>query len=337
MEGVGEVTLTAVPTGPTTQSTDPDVPLDLGRTDSGADRVFRFVLAIAAAIVLLILVAVVAFLVSHGWNALRVAGWKLFTGNTWAPDLGKFDIWPLLLGTVAIAVVALIIAMPVSIATALLINEYLPPRLRPILTGVVDVLATVPSIIYGFWGLELISHLQAPSAKWLVDHVSFVPFFRTPTPDAYVNSVFACGLVCAVTIIPIVTSVSRDVMSQTPRDACEAAVGLGGTRWGMISDVIFPFSRNGIVSAGLLGLGRGLGETMIVVLILSSAKKVTPALMGPQGLGSIAQEITLQFPTETHLGQSALVLAALVLFFTTLIVNILSRLIVGKSQMGTSR
>ena len=331
------MTLTAAPTGPTTPSIEPEVPLELGRTDTGADRVFRFVLAVAAGIVLLILLSVVLFLMANGWDALRVAGWKLLTGTTWAPDLGKFDIWPLLLGTVAIAVVSLIIAMPVSIATALLINEYLPPRLRPLLTGVVDVLATIPSIVYGFWGLELISKLQAPSAKWLVDHVSFVPFFRTPTPDAYVNSVFACSLVCAITIIPIITSVSRDVMSQTPRDACEAAVGLGGTRWGMISDVIFPFSRNGIVSAGLLGLGRGLGETMIVVLILSSAKKVTPALLGPQGLGSIAQEITLQFQTETHLGQSALVLAGLVLFLTTLLVNIVSRLIIGKSRVGASR
>ena len=337
MAGVAPMTLTALPEGPPSTTTDPDVPLELGRTDTGGDRVFRFVLGVAAAIVLAILVSVVVFLSVDGWHAFRVAGVRLFTGTTWAPDLGKFDIWPLLLGTGAIAIVSLIIAMPVSIACALLINEYLPPRLRPFLTGVIDVLATVPSIIYGFWGLEVVSHLQAPTAKWIVDNLSFVPFFRTPTPGQYVNSIFACSLVCAVTIIPIITSVSRDVMSQTPRDVCEAAVGLGGTRWGMITDVIFPFSRNGIVSAGLLGLGRGLGETMIVVLILSSANKTTAALFGPQGLGSIAKEITEQFPTETHLGQSALVLAGLVLFFTTLVVNIVSRIIIGKSRVGASR
>ncbi len=328
------MTMTALPPGPSAPATDPDVPLVLGKTDTGADRVFRMVLAVAAAIVLVIMIAVVVFLAADGAHAARVGGTRLLTGETWAPDLGRFDMWPLLVGSVAIAIVALVIAFPVSIATALMINEYLPPRLRPILTGTVDLLATVPSIVYGFWGLELISGLQAPTAKWLVDHVSFVPFFRTPTPGSYVDSIFACGLVCAVTIIPIITSVSRDVMSQAPRDVCEAAVGLGGTRWGMITDVVLPFSRNGILSAGLLGLGRGLGETMIVVLILSPANHLTPAILGPQGLGSIAREITLQFPTETHLGQSALVLLGMILFFSTLLVNILSRWIVGRSTRG---
>jgi phosphate transport system permease protein len=327
------MTVTALPPGPPSPVADPDVPLDLGRTDTGADRVFRFALALASAVVLFLLIAVVVFLTVDGAHAFRVAGTKLLAaGQTWAPDSGHFSIWPLLVGSIAIAVVSLIIAMPVSLATALLINEYLPPRLRPFLTGVVDVLATVPSIVYGFWGLALISNLQAPYAKWLVDYVGFVPFFRTPTPGSYVESVFACSLVCAVTIIPIITSVSRDVMSQAPRDVCEAAVGLGGTRWGMITDVIFPFSRNGIVSAGLLGLGRGLGETMIVVLVLSSAKKMTWAFMGPGGLGSIAQEITVNFPTASHLTQSGLVLLGLILFVSTLLVNILSRIIVGKAR-----
>jgi phosphate transport system permease protein len=328
------LTVTELPPGPALPSAaDPDVPLELGKTDTGADRIFRFALAAASAVVLFLLIAVVVFLAVDGAHALRVAGPKLFaTGSTWAPDAGRWSMWPLLVGSVAIAVVSLIIAMPVSLATALLINEYLPARLRPWLTGVIDVLATVPSIVYGFWGLALVSSLQAPSARWLVDHVSFVPFFRTPTPGSYVESIFACSLVCAVTIIPIITSVSRDVMSQTPRDVCEAAVGLGGTRWGMITDVIFPFSRNGIVSAALLGLGRGLGETMIVVLVLSSAKKMTWAFMGPGGLGSIAQEITTQFPTSSNLTKSGLVLLGLILFVSTLLVNILSRLIVGKAR-----
>lgn len=220
---------------------DDDVPIELHKSDTGADRTFRLVLVGASAIVLAVLVAVVVFLAVDGWSAFTKAGTRLVTGTTWAPDLGRFDIWPLLIGSIAIAVVALIIALPISLATALMINEYLPPRFRPFLTGVVDLLATVPSIVYGFWGLELVSGLQVPLAKWLVAHVSFVPFFRTPTPGSYVNSIFACGLVCAVTIIPIITSVSREVMAQAPRDVCEAAMGLGGTRWGMVTDVIFPF------------------------------------------------------------------------------------------------
>ena len=161
---------------------DDDVPIEIHKSDTGADRAFRLVLVAASAIVLAILVAVVVFLAVDGWSALTTAGTRLVTGTTWAPDLGRFDIWPLLIGSIAIAVVALIIALPISLATALMINEYLPPRFRPFLTGVIDLLATVPSIVYGFWGLELISGLQVPLARWLVAHVSFVPFFRTPTP-----------------------------------------------------------------------------------------------------------------------------------------------------------
>jgi phosphate transport system permease protein len=323
--------MTEVPPAPAV-GVDPDVPIELHKSDTGADRAFRLVLVMASFVVLAILVAVVVFLAVDGWRALHVAGTKLVTGSTWAPDLGRFDMLPLLVGTIAIAVVAMIIALPVSLATALMINEYLPPRFRPFLTGVVDLLATVPSIVYGFWGLELISGLQAPTARWMVDHVSFVPFFRTPTPGSYVNSVFACGLVCAVTLIPIITSVSREVMAQAPRDVCEAAMGLGGTRWGMVTDVIFPFSRSGIVSAALLGLGRGLGETMIVVLILSQANKLTPALLGPQGLGSIPKQITQDFETASKLTQSGLVLLGLVLFLSTLLVNAISRAIISRPR-----
>jgi phosphate transport system permease protein len=313
---------------------DEDVPLDLDRAAHGADRAFQIMLATAAAIVLAVLVAVVVFLAVDGWSGLQHAGTKLVTGSTWAPELGRFDMLPLLVGSIGIALVALIIALPISLATALMINEYLHPRLRPFLTGVVDLLATVPSIVYGFWGLELVSGLQAPPAKWLADHVSFVPFFRTPEPGAFGNSVFACGLVCAVTIIPIITSVSRDVMSQAPRDVCEAAMGLGGTRWGMVTDVVLPFSRNGIVSAALLGLGRGLGETMIVVLMLSQANKLTLAILGPQGLGSIAKQITQDFHTGSALEKSALVLLGLILFISTLLVNAISRSIVNRSARG---
>ena len=308
-----------------------DVPIELDKKTYGADRAFRMVLAASAAIVLGILIAVVVFLAVDGWPALERAGGKLFTNATWAPDLGRYGMLPLLVGSIAIAVVALIIALPISLATASMINEYLHPRFRPFLTGVVDLLATVPSIVYGFWGLSLISGLQAAPAKWLTQHVSFVPFFRTPTPGQYVDSVFATGLVCAVTLIPIITSVSRDVMSQAPRDVCEAALGVGGTRWGMITDVIFPFSRNGIVSAALLGLGRGLGETMIVVLMLSTSNKLTTAILGPQGLGSIAKQITQDFPSGSAIAKSGLVLLGLLLFISTLIVNAVSRAIVTRS------
>jgi phosphate transport system permease protein len=309
-----------------------DVPIVINRSVSRADRIFRLVMVSSSAMVLLILLAVVVFLTKDGWQAFTKGGIHFLTDATWSPDSGHYGAMPLLVGSVAIAVVAVLIAGPISLAAALMINEYAPVWIRGFLTATVDMLATVPSIVYGFWGLELVSNLQAPPAKWLVDHFGFVPFLRTPTPGEFVQSIFACGLVSAATIIPIITSVSREVMSQAPRDACEAALGLGGTRWGMVTDVILPFSRNGIVGAFLLGFGRGLGETMIVVLVLSKANHLTAAIMGPNGLGSIAKEITEDFPTGSPLVKSALIFLGLVLFATTLLVNIIARIVVNRGS-----
>ncbi len=319
---------------PPAQYTPPvdDVPIVINRSVSRADRIFRLVMVSSSATVLLILVAVVVFLTKNGWQAFTKGGIHFLLDATWSPDSGHYGAMPLLLGSIAIAVVAVLIAGPISLAAALMINEYAPIKIRGFLTGTVDMLATVPSIVYGFWGLELVSNLQAPPAKWLVDHFGFVPFLRTPTPGEFVQSVFACGLVSAATIIPIITSVSREVISQAPRDACEAALGLGGTRWGMVTDVILPFSRNGIVGAFLLGFGRGLGETMIVVLILSKANHLTTAIMGPNGLGSIAKQITEDFQTGSPLAKSALIFLGLVLFGTTLLVNVVARLVVSRGS-----
>jgi phosphate transport system permease protein len=312
-----------------------DVPRDLLIKPVGADRAFNGILAGSSATVLLLLAGLVGFLCWYGFPALRQAGFGLFTDKAWNPDAGQFGMLPLLVGSVAIALIGVAIAAPISLSTALMINEYGPRRLKPVLTAVVDLLATVPSIVYGFWGLLLVSGLQAAPAKWLVDHAGFVPIFRTysPTPQ-YVQSIFACGLICAVTIIPIITSISREVMAQAPRDVCEAALGLGGTRWGMVTEVILPFARNGILGAILLGIGRGLGETMIVVLVLSPGNHLTSSLMGPDGLGSIALQITEDFVTSSAIARSALILLGLVLFLTTLGVNILARLVVQRANAG---
>jgi phosphate transport system permease protein len=307
-----------------------EVPIDLTMKPVGADRVFNGVLAGGSAVVLLLLVAVVAFLLSYGFPALRRAGFGLFTDPTWSPDTGHFGMMALLGGSIAIALVSVAIAAPVSLALALVINEYAPRRLRPWLTGFVDMLATVPSIVYGFWGLLLISDLQAAPARWLVTHAAFIPIFRTPSPGEYIKSIFACSLICAVTIIPIITSISREVMAQAPRDVCEAALALGGTRWGMITDVVLPFSRNGILGAILLGIGRGLGETMIVALVLSPGNHLTSDLLGPNGLGSIAAQITDNFVASSQIYKSGLVLLGLILFLTTLVINIVARLVVER-------
>ncbi len=315
-----------------TSETHNDVPINLNIKPVGADRVFNGVLATSSGFVLALLSAVVVFLCYYGFQALRDGGFGIFTDPTWSPDSHHFGMMSLLVGSIAIALIAVAVAAPISLAAALMINEYAPRQMKAFLTGVIDMLATVPSIVYGFWGLLLISNLQAAPARWLVAHVSFVPIFRTVSPGQFVKSIFACGLICAVTIIPIITSISREVMAQAPRDVCEAALGLGGTRWGMVTDVILPFSRNGILGAILLGIGRGLGETMIVYLVLSQGNHLTIDLMGPGGLGSIAAEITANFDTASAISRSGLILLGLILFATTLVINIVARLVVERSN-----
>ncbi len=328
------MTMLARPLDPGDSPAHHDTPLSLLTKPSKADRRFNGILAGSSGLVLLILVAMVVFLCYYGYAAFKSAGFGLITDLSWSPLNGHFGMLPLLFGSIAIALLGVAIATPVSLATALMINEYAPLRLKSILTGVVDLLATIPSIVYGFWGLLLVSNLQAAPAKWMSDHLGFIPILRTPSPDQFVKSIFACGLICAVTIIPIITSISREVMAQAPRDVCEAALGLGGTRWGMVTEVILPFSRNGILGAVLLGVGRGLGETMIVVLVLSQGHQLTSALLGPGGLGSIAAEITENFVASPQIVKSALILLGLVLFATTLTINIIARLIVQRSSGG---
>ena len=324
------MTVLAPPHPPQNRPASDDVPLTLQSSPTRADRLFDGILAGSSGTVLLILVAMVAFLCYYGFDAFRQGGLGLITDPTWNPDSHHFGMMSLLVGSVAIALIGVAIATPISLSTALMINEYAPRKFKPVLTAVIDLLATVPSIVYGFWGLLVISSLQAAPARWLAENVGFVPIFRTVSPGQYVKSIFACGLICAVTIVPIITSITREVMAQAPRDVCEAALGLGGTRWGMVTDVILPFSRNGILGAVLLGIGRGLGETMIVVLVLSQGNHLTSALLGPGGLGSIAAQITEQFVTVSKIYQSGLILLGLVLFVTTLAVNVIARWVVQR-------
>jgi phosphate transport system permease protein len=312
-------------------ATDEDRPITVDAGETKADRLFRWTLAACSTVVLLLLATTTLFLIVKGWPALREGGLQFFTGQVWNPDNHQFGVAPLLLGSIAVALLAVAFAVPVSLATALMINEYAPVLLRPWLTSIVDVLATIPSIVYGFWGFEVLSYFQVAPARWIVHNFGFVPLLRTPEPNQYSQSVFATAIVCSLTLIPIITSVSREVMAQAPRDACEAALGLGGTRWGMLTDVVLPFSRTGIVGGILLGVGRGLGETMIVVLVLSSAQKVTSHLLGPGGLGSIAQSITENFSDGSVTEKSALILAGLALFATALAVNAIARVIVSRT------
>jgi phosphate transport system permease protein len=318
------------PPAPTHAEPADEVKVQLSHGLSGADRAFRILLASSGFIVLVVIIAILAFLVANGWQALHTFKLSFFTGTTWSIPLDP-GVLGILLGSVLIALIAITVGLPIALSIALMINEYSPPKLRGWLTGLVDLLAVVPSIIFGFWGLEAFqNYLQGP-VLWIADHLGFIPIFRTTEPGRYNDSIFICGLIVAIMIVPVVASVSREVMSQAPRDACEAALGLGGTRWGTITDVIMPFSRNGVIGACLLGISRALGETMAVLLVLSAGNHVSKAILGPSGNGDVAAEIAAQFPVSSGLGESELILAGLTLFATTLIFTLGGRLIARRS------
>jgi phosphate transport system permease protein len=323
------VTLAAPPPALVEPEQGDETPLVLTAGLTPMDRAFRALLAASGAIVLVLLLSILTFLAVHSWWALRTFKLDFFTGTVWSAPIHP-GVLGILVGSVLIALIAITLALPIALSIALMINEYAPPGLRSWLTALVDLLAVVPSIVFGFWGLEALNtYVHAPVA-WIAEHLGFIPIFRTTEPGNYSDSVFVCGLIVAIMIIPVVASVSREVMAQAPRDACEAAFGLGGTRWGSITDVILPFSRNGIVGGVLLGISRALGETMAVVLVLSNNNVVTKAILGP-GNGDIAKQIADTFPVSDLHSQSELTLAGLTLFATTLFFSLGGRFVARRS------
>ncbi len=314
----------------------PDFDVPKARTverTTGAERVFTFLSSASALVTLVIVGATLIFLAHDGWPALRLTGLARFiTSSTWVPDAGVYGIGGLLTGTVLIAAISLSIAVPLSVGLALFINEYSPKRVRFFLVGAVDLLAALPSLIYGIWGLFALSGQASKIARWLADHAGAIPLFRLTRPDAQlVSSGFIAGVVVAMMITPIITSVARDVMSQVPRELCEGALALGSTKWGMIKAVILPFGRGGIVGASLLGFGRALGETVAVAIVVSFSYKANTHVL-ERGAGSIASLIFTKFGEAKSGEKSGLMAAGFALFVLTFVVSFIARRIVEQSE-----
>jgi phosphate transport system permease protein len=298
-----------------------------------ADRVFRLLSTGAALVSLAIVLLTLFFLADRARPALSSSGIGYFlTHSVWAYKGTKFGILGLLENTAAIALVALFVGAPIGVGMALFINEYAPPRLRRGMTSVIDLLAALPSLLFGIWGLYAFRPYQAKIATWFEHNLSVLPIFRTTKGNtALVASSFEAGLVVALMIVPIVTSVTRDVMAQVPREQCEGALALGGTRWGMIRTVILPFGKNGIAGAILLGFGRAFGETIAIVLLIGGVQFQTNTHILTRGTGSIAAWIVDDFGQARPLELSALMAAGLILFLITLLVNLIGRTIVSRT------
>ncbi|SDG46597.1 phosphate ABC transporter permease subunit PstC [Pseudonocardia oroxyli] len=288
------------------------------------DRVFAGSAKGAGILILVVLAGVAAFLLTEAFPALVAPASELPGEHNLA-----VYIWPLLFGTLLSALIALVIATPLAICVALFISHYAPRRIAQGLGYLVDLLAAVPSIVYGLWGVGVLAPASVGLMTWLNDYLGWIPLFAGPV-SATGRTMLVAGLVLAVMILPIITAVAREVFLQAPRLHEEAALALGATRWEMIKMAVLPFGRSGLISGAMLGLGRALGETMAVAIVLSVSGVVTFNLVSSGNPSSIAANIALQFPEASGLGVNVLIASGLVLFLVTLAVNMLARYIVNR-------
>ena len=292
------------------------------------DLVFSGATRIAGLLILVALAGVAIFLTLEGIPAIGAPADEL--GG--AENIVAF-VWPLLYGTLLAALIALLIATPLSLGVALVISHYAPRRLSRTFGYVVDLLAAVPSVVYGLWGIGFLGPQLVPAYEWLEQHAGWIPFFAGPASTTG-RTILTAGIVLAIMALPIITAITREIFAQTPTLHQEAALALGATRWEMIRMAVFPYARSGIVSAVMLGLGRALGETMAVAMVLSATGIVTLNLISNLNPSTIAANIALQFPEATGLGVNALIASGLVLFVVTFVVNFAARAIVARSEKG---
>ncbi len=288
------------------------------------DRVFAGLSKSSGVLILVILAGVAAFLLAEAIPALTAPAEEI------PGDEGLLGyIAPLLFGTLLSAIIALLVATPLAVAIALYITHYAPRRLAQGLGYVVDLLAAIPSIVYGFWGIFWLAPQLVPLFRWLEDNLGFIPLFAGPTSSTG-RTMLTVGLVLAIMILPIISAISREVFLQAPTLHKEAALALGATRWEMIRMAVLPYGKSGIIGGSMLGLGRALGETMAVALVLSISGGITFNLISSGNPGTIAANIALQFPESTGIDINTLIASGLALFVITLAVNMLARWIVNR-------
>jgi phosphate transport system permease protein len=281
----------------------------------------------AGSMIMITLAAVAIFLIVQSIPA--------FAATAEDASLLKTNFWdyvgPLLFGTVWAAFLALLLAVPLSLGVALFITHYAPRRLAQGLGYVVDLLAAVPSVVFGLWGILVLAPAVQPIYAWLNTNAGWIPFFGgvvSPTG----RTILTAAMVLAVMVVPIITAICREIFLQTPVLHEEAALALGATRWEMVRMAVLPFGRSGIVSASMLGLGRALGETMAVAMVLSVSKAVTFELLTSTNPSTIAANIALTFPEAYQININILIATGLILFVVTFAVNALARWFVNRRK-----
>ena len=288
------------------------------------DRIFAGGAKGSGIFILVVLAGVAAFLISEAIPALTAPAEDIPDGEGLAAYIG-----PLILGTLLGAIIALLVATPLAVGIALYVTYYAPRRIASVMGYVIDLLAAIPSVVYGFWGLAVLAPTLVPFHVWAADNLSWIPFFAGPASTSG-RTMLTVGLVLAVMILPIISAIAREVFSQAPALHREAALALGATRWEMIKMAVLPYGKSGVIAGAMLGLGRALGETMAVAIILSGGAGATVNLISNSNPSTIASNIALRFPEATGIGVNTLIASGLVLFVITLAVNMIARWIVNR-------
>jgi phosphate transport system permease protein len=309
-------------------------PRALFQAPSRSDRWFNRLTLLAGLAVLVLLTLVGVFLLLRSRTALEQSGFSFLTREEWRTDVhpARIGVLGLLCGTVIVAVIAVLLAVPFGTMAALFITEYANARWRRYLTAVVDLMAAIPSLLFGIWGFTVLSSEIVPLSKWLTTNLGWIPIFASDPGASLTGSMFIAGIVVSLMVMPIVTSVVREVFAQTPPGEKEAALALGSTRWGMIRSVVLPYGRGGIIGGGMLGLGRALGETIAVVLLLPQVPIITEKIL-QNGGATVSGFIALRAGGDAFT-VSGLMAAGLVLFVITLGTNMIASLVVSRSRSG---
>lgn len=318
----------------------PPAPREITTEPRTSDKVFRGLVTAGGLSSLFILGLIAIFLGYRGFEVLRIEGLGFITSSEWTVTVDEnanvidsnFGLAAMLVGTILCALVAVVIALPISVFSALFLNFYAPDRLKKFLVAIIDMMAAFPSILFGIWGFLVLMPSAEYWAKLIHKYLGWIPIFDLQVP-VYTRSPFVAGVVLAIMIIPIITSVSREVFSQAPLDRIQAAYALGATRWAMIKAVVIPHGRNGVIGGAMLGLGRAMGETVAVFTVLNIVFQVNWQILLGAG-GNVASLIILKFGEANPYEIKALMAAGLVLFMLTLLVNAIANVIVkttGKS------
>ncbi len=304
--------------------------IDLRGKRAVADGSFRLLALASGLLVLLILALIAVVMTRNAWPAFQEMGLSFFTSDTWSPANDEFGALAFIYGTVISSALALLFAVPVSLGIALFTTQVAPQWLKRPIVYTVDLLAVVPSVVFGLWGVLVLAPWLFPIFNNIHDVVGDVPLLGTIFGPASSGRTFmTAGIILAIMIIPIVTSLSREVIETTPPGEKEAALALGATRWEMIRGSVFPHSKGGLVGSVMLGLGRAMGETIAVALVIGSAPQITANLFAPGD--SMPAVIANQWGEADSLHKAALLALAVVLFLITILVNILASYVVSRS------